>query len=194
MPPTRRHKKIRSKSQHSADPTSSSTPVPTSHNPAEASVYRFEGIEVAILVLLLGFALLLIGSTGFANGQELWPIPDAVEYAAAAVNLDRGLGPVLHFAGNSYPSRYTVGYPLILAAAYPILGHRPERLCLITALTAFVAIGGLYILTLWMFDRPSAALAGLLLATSPHFLGLSTLVLSDVPAVAVVILPVLAFF
>ena len=184
---------IRSKSQHSADSDSSSIPVPASANPAEASSFRFEGIDVAILALLLGFALLLIASTGFANGQELWPVPDAVEYTAAAVNLDRGLGPVLHFAGNSYPSRYTVGYPLILAAAYPILGHRPERLCLVTALTAVVAIAGLYLLTAWTFDRPSAALAGLLLATSPHFLGLSTLVMSDVPALAVVILAVLAF-
>jgi len=120
-------------------------------------------------------------------------MPDAVEYAAIAVNLDRGLGPVLHFGGYSYPCRYTIGYPLILAAAYPLLGHRPERLCLVTALTALVAIAGLYILTLWAFDRPSAILAGLLLATSPHFLGLSTCVLSDVPALAVAVLAALAF-
>jgi len=120
-------------------------------------------------------------------------MPDAVEYAAIAVNLDRGLGPVLHFGAYSYPCRYTIGYPLILAAAYPLLGHRPERLCLVTALTALVAIAGLYILTLWAFDRPSAILAGLLLATSPHFLGLSTCVLSDVPALAVAVLAALAF-
>ena len=120
-------------------------------------------------------------------------MPDAVEYAAIAVNLDRGLGPVLHFGGISYPCRFTIGYPLILAAAYPLLGRRPERLCLVTALTALVAIAGLYILTLWTFDRPSAILAGLLLATSPHFLGLSTFVLSDVPALAVVVLAVMAF-
>ncbi len=123
----------------------------------------------------------------------MWPTPDAVEYAAVAVNLDRGLGPVLHFGGNTYPSRYTIGYPLILAAAYPLLGRRPERLCLVTALTALIAIAGLYALTLWAFDRPSAILAGLLLATSPFFLGLSTCVLSDVPALAVVVLAVLAF-
>ena len=120
-------------------------------------------------------------------------MPDAVEYAAVAVDLDRGLGPVLHFAGNTYPCRYTIGYPLMLAAAYPLLGHRPERLCLVTALTALVAIAGLYILTLWAFDRPSAILAGLLLATSPHFLGLSTCVMSDVPSLAVVVLAALAF-
>jgi 4-amino-4-deoxy-L-arabinose transferase-like glycosyltransferase len=148
---------------------------------------------VAILALLLGFALLLIVGRGFGSGEELWPIPDAVEYAAVAVNLDRGLGPVLHFGGNSYPCRYTIGYPLILAAAYPLLGRKPERLCMVTALMALVAIAGLYILTLWAFHRPSAILAGLLLATSPHFLVLSTCVLSDVPALAVVVLAALAF-
>src|SRR6266404_4959497 len=99
--PRSRSGTIRSKSQHSAD-SASSEPVPPSRNAAEAPSFRFEGIDVAILVLLLGYALLLIGCTGFANGQELWPMPDAVEYAAVAVNLDRGLGPVLHFGGNSY--------------------------------------------------------------------------------------------
>ncbi len=137
--------------------------------------------------------MLLIVRTGFANGQELYPTPDAIEYAAIAVDLDSGLGPVLHFGGNSYPPRYTIGYPLILAAAYPLVGHRPERLCLVTALTALVAIAGLYLLTLWAFDRPSAILAGLLLATSPYFLGLSTCVMSDVPSLAVVVLAALAF-
>ena len=180
------------KARHPSDSVSSE-PVRPGGNGAEASVFRFEGIDAALLALLLGFALLLIAGTGFANGQELWPMPDAVEYAAVAVNLDRGLGPVLHFAGNSYPSRYTIGYPLMLAAAYPLLGHRPERLCLVTALTALIAIAGLYILTLWVFDRPSAILAGLLLATSPHFLGLSTCVMSDVPALAVAVLAALAF-
>ncbi len=172
---------------------SASEPSPRLGDAAEAFVFRFKGIDAAILALLLAFALLLTAGTGFENGQELWPKPDAIEYAAIAVNLDRGLGPVLHFAGNSYPPSYTIGYPLILAAAYPLLGHRPERLCLVTALTALVAIAGLYILTLWAFDRSSAILAGLLLATSPHFLGLSTCVMSDVPALAVVVLTVLAF-
>ena len=171
----------------------SSDPARPDGNTDEASIFRFKGIDAALLALLLGFALLLIADTGFANGQELWPMPDAVEYAAIAVNLDRGLGPVLHFGGNTYPSRYTIGYPLMLAAAYPLLGRRPERLCLVTALTALIAIAGLYLLTLWVFDRPSAIVAGLLLATSPHFLGLSTCVMSDVPALAVVILAVLAF-
>jgi 4-amino-4-deoxy-L-arabinose transferase-like glycosyltransferase len=157
------------------------------------STFRFDGTDAVLLALLLGFALLLIARTGFANGQELWPMPDAVEYAAMAVNLDRGLGPVVHFAGNTYPARYTIGYPLMLAAAYPMVGHQPERLCLVTAFTALLAIAGLYLLTLWMFDRASAVIAAGLLATSPYFLGLSTCVLSDVPSLAVITLAVLAF-
>lgn len=184
---------IRSKSRDSAVPASSAT-VSAGQITAAGFVYRFEGVDAAILALVLGFALLLIASTGFANGQELWPMPDAVEYAAVAVNLDRGQGPVLNIAGFSYPSRYTIGYPLILAASYPLLGHSPERLCIVTALTALVAIAGLYLLTAGVFDRPSATLAALLLATSPHFLGLSTLVMSDVPALAVVTVSLLAFF
>src|SRR5208283_3360946 len=151
-------------SSYSASSSASSRPAPPGGDAGEASALRLKGIDAAILALLLGFALLMIAGTGFANGQELWPMPDAVEYAAIAVNLDRGLGPVLHFGGHSYPCRYTIGYPLILAAAYPLLGHRPERLCLVTALMALVAIAGLYTLTLGAFDRPSAILAGLLLA------------------------------
>ena len=173
--------------------SASSEPARPSGDAAEASVFRFKRIDAAILALLLGFALLLIACTGFANGQQFWPMPDAEEYAATAVNLDRGLGPVLHFGGISYPSLHPIGYPLILAAAYPLLGRRPERLCLVTALMALVAIAGLYILTLWAFDRPSAILAGLLLATSSQFLVFSTCVMSDVPALAIIVLAVLAF-
>ena len=43
------------------------------------------------------------------------PWPDGLEYAASGVNLANGRGAVLHFGGYTYPSRYTAGYPLILA-------------------------------------------------------------------------------
>ena len=59
-----------------------------------------------------------------------------------------GLGPVLHFGGYSYPSRYSEGYPLILAAAYPILGGHLERLCLVTMAMGLIAIVALYIVSL----------------------------------------------
>ena len=144
--------------------------------------------------MLLTLALFMMARSGFRRGMELMPWPDGLEYAAAAVNLDRGMGPVLHFGGYSYPSRYTEGYPLILAAAYPILGHRVELLCLATVVMGLVAIVALYILTFAMFGRRSAFAACALLALSPVFITYSTLVLSDVPTMAVTILTALMLY
>jgi 4-amino-4-deoxy-L-arabinose transferase-like glycosyltransferase len=148
----------------------------------------------AIVAMLLTLALFMMARSGFRRGMELMPWPDGLEYAAAAVNLDRGLGPVLHFGGYSYPSRYTEGYPLMLAAAYPILGRRVELLCLATMVLGLVAIVALYVLAFRMFDRPSAFAASVLLAMSPVFITYSTLVLSDVPTMTVTILTALALY
>ncbi len=144
--------------------------------------------------MLLTLALFMMARSGFRRGMELMPWPDGLEYAAAAVNLDHHVGPVLHFGGYSYPSRYTEGYPLILAAAYPILGRRVELLCLATVVMGLVAIVSLYILAFRMFGRSSALAACLLLALSPVFITYSTLVLSDVPTMTVTILAAIALY
>jgi len=167
--------------------------LPPEDRPVKIPEFRVEKIDALALALVLGFALLMIIRTGFIHGQELWPTPDAIEYAAMAVNMDRGLGPVLHFGGHTYPPRYMIGYPLILAAAYPLVGHRPESLWVATTFMALVAIAGLYIFALWAFDRPSAIAAAVLLSTSPYFLGLSPTVMSDVPSVAVLGVAAVAF-
>ncbi len=144
--------------------------------------------------MLLTLALFMMARSGFRRGMELMPWPDGLEYAAAAVNLDRGMGPVLHFGGYSYPSRYTEGYPLILAAAYPILGRHVELLCLATVVMGLIAIVALYVLAFRMFGRPAALASSALLVMSPVFITYSTLVLSDVPTVTVTILAALAFY
>lgn len=151
-------------------------------------------IDAAIVAMILTLALFMMARAGFRRGMELMPWPDGLEYAGVAVNLDRGLGPVLHFGGYSYPSRYTEGYPLLLAAAFPILGHRVERLCLVTMAMGLIAIAALYLLAFRMFGRPSAFAACLLLALSPVFITYSTLVLSDVPTLTVTILVAIAFY
>jgi 4-amino-4-deoxy-L-arabinose transferase-like glycosyltransferase len=156
-----------------------------------AGLNLFDG---ALVAMLLTLALFMMARSGFRRGMELMPWPDGLEYAAAAVNLDRGMGPVLHFGGYSYPSRYTEGYPLILAAAYPILGRHVELLCLATVIIGLAAIGALYLLTFKMFGRPSALAACVLLALSPVFITYSTLVLSDVPTLTVTILAAIALF
>jgi len=144
-----------------------------------------DAITVAIL---LAFALLMMTRSGSRRGTELMPWPDGLEYAAQAVNLDQGRGAVLHFGGYSYPSRYPEGYPLILAAALPIIGHEVARLFAVTIAIGLCAIVAIYLLALKLFDRPSATLAAVLLALCPVFVTYSTLVLSDVPTMTVTIL------
>jgi 4-amino-4-deoxy-L-arabinose transferase-like glycosyltransferase len=164
-----------------------------SHEQEPASARAsFKAIDFAIVAVIVIFASILIARSGSPRGAELMPWPDGVEYAAAAVNIDRGLGPVLHFGGYSYPSRYTEGYPLILAAAWPLVGHDVARLFLATTAMGLVAIAAIYVLALWMFGRPSAIAAAIILALSPVFLTYSTLVLSDVPTLAVTILATIA--
>jgi 4-amino-4-deoxy-L-arabinose transferase-like glycosyltransferase len=142
-------------------------------------------ITVAILVV---FALLMMTRSGSRRGAELMPWPDGLEYAAQAVNLDQGRGAVLHFGGYSYPSRYPEGYPLILAAALPIIGHDVARLYTVTIAIGLCAIVAIYLLALKLFGRQSAILAAILLALCPVFVSYSSLILSDVPAMTVTIL------
>jgi len=142
--------------------------------------------------MVLGLAILLMAQSGFKRAVELMPWPDGLEYAAAALNLDSGKGATLHFGGYSYPSRYTEGYPLILAAAWPILGHDVANLGYATVALGMLAIIGLYVLTIDLFGRAAAIVASVLLACSPIFITYSTLVLSDVPTLAITILAALA--
>jgi 4-amino-4-deoxy-L-arabinose transferase-like glycosyltransferase len=144
--------------------------------------------DVITLAILLALALLMMARSGSRRGAELMPWPDGLEYAAQAVNLDQGRGAVLHFGGYSYPSRYPEGYPLILAAALPIIGHDVARLYGVTIAIGLCAIVAIYLLALKLFGRPGAIVAAVLLALCPVFVTYSTLVLSDVPTMTVTIL------
>lgn len=172
----------------------------TSGNPAEpgattfaaAAPARFNSVDAIVLGAMLVMATFLMLHGGSRRGVELMPWPDGLEYAAAAANLADGRGPVMHFGGYSYPSRYTEGYPLMLAGAWPILGGKPARLYWVTIVMGLLAIAALYSLTLALFGRVSAALSALLLTLSPIFLSYSTLVLSDVPTLTITLLAALA--
>lgn len=147
--------------------------------------------DAILIAALLAVAIGMMVRAGFEFGSELAPI-DAVEYAAMASNLDRGLGPVLRFGGHSYPARYSGGYPLMLAAAWPLFRAHPQYLWVTTAALALLAITLLYLLTLRAFGRASAFAAALLLAVSPVFVAYSTMVMSDIPELAVTLLVVVA--
>jgi hypothetical protein len=160
---------------------------------AAASAARFAARDFLALGAILGFALLLMLHMGARRGAELMPWPDGLEYAAMTVNLAHGLGPVLHFGGYTYPSRYTAGYPLILAAIVPrTVGI--SHAYLVTIAMGLLAIAAMFALARRMFDLQCATVAALVLATSPIFITYSTLVLSDVPAMLLAIVAAGLFF
>ncbi|MHB8384707.1 MAG: glycosyltransferase family 39 protein, partial [Candidatus Binataceae bacterium] len=151
-----------------------------------APIARFAVRDAIVLAGILGFAMLMMLHSGSRRGAEFMPWPDGLEYAAMAVNLAHGLGPVLHFGGYSYPSRYTAGYPLILAALAPRV-VAVEHAYIITIVLGLLAIAAIFALARRMFDLQCATITALILATSPVFITYSTLVLSDVPAMLLAI-------
>ena len=145
------------------------------------------GVSDAIaIVLLVALAFLMMAHSVSRRSGELLPWPDGLEYAAQAVNLDDGRGPVLHFGGYSYPSRYPEGYPLILAAALPIIGHDVAPLRRHDGAWS-VAVVITYLLTL-LFS-PCRSYLDSSAGSSPlrHLLDA---ILSDVPTMAMTILGV----
>jgi 4-amino-4-deoxy-L-arabinose transferase-like glycosyltransferase len=144
---------------------------------------HFDWIIVAAILILTFVAAT---SAGLRRGVELMPWPDGLEYAAAGVNLANGRGAVLHFGGYTYPSRYTAGYPLILAFFHRFYGgeFRPLNASLILGM---LSVFGIFMLTRGQFWRLAATVAALLLALSPVFITYSSLAMSDVPTLFVTI-------
>jgi 4-amino-4-deoxy-L-arabinose transferase-like glycosyltransferase len=144
---------------------------------------HFDWIIVAAILIL---TFVMATSAGVRRGVELMPWPDGLEYAASGVNLANGRGAVLHFGGYTYPSRYTAGYPLILAFFHRLYGieFRPLNAALILAM---LSVFGVFMLARGQFWRLAATVAALLLALSPVFITYSTLVMSDVPTLFVTI-------
>jgi 4-amino-4-deoxy-L-arabinose transferase-like glycosyltransferase len=144
---------------------------------------HFDWMIVAA-ILILTFAM--VTSAGLRRGVELIPWPDGLEYAASGVNLANGRGAVLHFGGYTYPSRYTGGYPLILAFFHRLYGgeFRPLNAALILGM---LSVFGVYMLARGQFWRLAATVAALLLTLSPVFITYSSLAMSDVPTLFVTI-------
>jgi hypothetical protein len=156
----------------------------------QAVVSRLRKSSLGFLGFAFLLAIMLMMSlttlfAGWRRGEELMPWPDGLEYAAAAVNLAKGRGAVLHFGGYTYPSRYTGGYPLILEFFYRSMGadFRPYT----SLILGMLAVLGVFMLTRAQFRGLATAIAALLLTLSPVFITYSSLVMSDVPTLFVTI-------
>jgi 4-amino-4-deoxy-L-arabinose transferase-like glycosyltransferase len=149
-------------------------------------------LEWGLFILIAAPFALLVTPTGARRAWELMPWPDGLEYAAAALNLAKGRGPVLHFGGYTYPSRYTAGYPLLLEFLSRLFSRQAPLLWIPTFVMALItAFMVFYMARLWI-GRAAGPIAALLLVLSPVFITYSMLVMSDVPTLFVTILAAVA--
>lgn len=131
-------------------------------------------------------------SAGTRRAFELMPWPDGLEYAGATVNLAKGRGAVLHFAGYTYPSRYTGGYPLLLDILSRIWGGHFQLFAVGSSMLAMLSMIAIFLISLELYKRTSATIAAIVLVLSPVFITYSSLVMSDVPTLCVTLCAVFA--
>ncbi len=129
----------------------------------------------ARLALLLGLAaLLLLAESGAA------PLERAEIYFldAARAMVERGDFVVPYYRGEPFFDKPPLAYWLI-AAAFRLFGFTLEAARLVPALAALGAIGATVWLGTRLFDRETALLGGLVLATTGAFVSFGRLAMSD---------------
>jgi len=144
-------------------------------------------LDGVIVVAMFALAVLVVVVAASRRSIELMPWPDGLEYAASAVNLASGRGAVLHFGGYTYPSRYSAGYPLILANLYRSKVRYVWALYIASLFIGAMSVTAIFSLANQVFGRAAAIVGALLLALSPVFITYSSLVMSDVPTLLVTI-------
>lgn len=138
--------------------------------------------RAGLALALLGVCVLVLAVWPLPFAQrylDLRPTPDAPEYVASAVSLLERGDQSIEVAGERFPSRYPIGYPLAIAGV-TVLGVAPERAPFVVS-----AVAGLVLLVaLWFgvaasFGPVAAGLSVLVLATTPGFLVLARAPMSD---------------
>ena len=149
-------------------------------------------LEWGLFILIVAPLATLAKSTGLRRAMELMPWPDGLEYSAAALNLTKGRGPVLHFGGYTYPSRYTAGYPLLLEFFSRLFSRQAPLLWVPTFIIAEITLLAVFYLARQWLGRAAGPIAMLLLVLSPVFITYSMLVMSDVPTMFITTLAAVA--
>jgi Dolichyl-phosphate-mannose-protein mannosyltransferase len=160
--------------------------------PKKRGSFRPRPLDALLMAVPLMLMFFINRSAGNRRAFELMPWPDGLEYAAAAVNLGKGRGAVLHFGGYTYPARYTGGYPLFLEIVSRIWEGHFQFFGLGSTFAAMLSLYFIFVTTQELYKRTSATIAAIVLALSPVFITYSSLVMSDVPTLFVTLCAVLA--
>jgi 4-amino-4-deoxy-L-arabinose transferase-like glycosyltransferase len=125
------------------------------------------------------------------TARDLHPWPDAVEYVVGARSLAEHGRVVVAVNQHELPSRYPVGFSLLLAPVFLVPGAEYGDAILMVLLLDLVLLVLTYRLGSRVFSRPAGIIAAWLVVVSPLDVLLATLILSDIAA-TVCILAVVA--
>lgn len=152
-------------------------------------------LHVAVAILCFVLALLFYYGTVLriefkrTYFLELGPYPDAVEYFAQAKSLLKEGAPTIQIGYDKLPSRYPLGYSILMIPWLRFLSHNaiqaPFRTNQTIGLLLLAASFTLYL----VIGRPLAGgLATLLIATQPAFITFSRSSMSDLSSGAIAVL------
>jgi len=140
-----------------------------------------DGRQTWALVVMLVVALLVRVAWWLAYMSVIEN--EGAEYATLAINLARGVGYVGILGGEH--TLFPPLYPGLIAVAFSALGVEPEAAGRAISLIAGVGlVAALYGITLEMFGRAAAYVAGAMAALHPMLVALSTVVYSESLALA----------
>jgi 4-amino-4-deoxy-L-arabinose transferase-like glycosyltransferase len=137
-------------------------------------------------LLIAGFFLLKIPGWKANNPKDLM-IPDSVEYAVGAYHLAADKTIEIVLGHHAYPSRYSPGYPVFIAASYLVTGLRVENAVYASLLAALIAAGVLFLVARRFFDLGPSAFCVLVLYSSILFIYASQTVMADILSCALAV-------
>lgn len=88
------------------------------------------------------------------NFRNLDPHPDAAEYSILASNMYQGIGPRLSMNEIAFPSRYPLGFPLLIVPFYALLGSDPANAFYCSFVLGLFSVIVLYLLAKRVSDNP----------------------------------------
>lgn len=120
--------------------------------------------------------------------RDLNPWPDTVEYVLSARNLAEHGKFAISINGQYLPSRYSVGFPLLIVPTFFILGNNYTNAILSVLALDVVSVLLVYWIGTLVFSRLAGFSAALLLAISPADRTIAQIIASDVPATTFILL------
>ena len=147
------------------------------------------GIFCFVLSLLFYYGAVLRIEFKRTNFLDLGPYPDAVEYFAQANSILKEGAPTIQIGYDKLPSRYPLGYPVLMVPWLRFLPHNGILAPFRTNQTVGLLLLAVSFMFYFAIGRPLAGgMATLLIATQPAFITFSRSSMSDLSGGAVAVL------